>query len=269
MKKGDRNKLSTALITGASSGIGFELAKQFAQNGHDIVIVSSSDRIKDAAQELRKIGPNVFEYKHDLTQRKEIEAFYDELKNLGKDIRIVALNAGVGLGGPFRENSVDEDLELINLNIVSTIYITKLLLNGFLENSGKLLFTSSIVSDMPAPYSAIYGATKAFVQSFANALREELKETNITVTTLMPGATNTNFFSRAGLLDTKVGSEGKFENDPADVARQGYEALMNGVSEVFASSTKTKIEGVINKFLPEKIKAIIHKKQAEPGSAYH
>ncbi|WPU67197.1 SDR family NAD(P)-dependent oxidoreductase [Peredibacter starrii] len=266
MKSGEK---PTAVITGASTGIGFELAKQFAQNGHDIVIVSNSDRIKDAAQELRAIGKNVFEYKHDLSRKGEIEKFYDEVRTLGKDIGIIALNAGVGLGGPFRENDIDEEVNMINLNVVSTVYLTKLFLNGFLENNGKILFTSSIVSDMPAPYSAIYGATKAFVQSFANALREELKETNISITTLMPGATNTNFFARAGLLDTKVGAEGKFENEPSEVAKQGYEALMNGVDEVYAASAKTKLEGVINKFLPEKVKAILHKKQAEPGSAYH
>lgn len=266
MKKADK---PTAVITGASTGIGFELAKQFALNGHDIVIVSSSDRIKDAAQELRSIGSNVFDYKYDLARKGEIEKFYDDVRSLGKDIKIIALNAGVGLGGAFRENSIDDEVNLINLNVVSTVYLTKLFLNGFLENSGKILFTSSIVSDMPAPYSSIYGASKAFIQSFANALREELKDTDITITTLMPGATNTNFFARAGLLDTKVGAEGRFENEPEEVAKQGYEALMSGMNEVFAASTKTKIEGVINKFLPEKVKAIMHKKQAEPGSAHH
>lgn len=260
---------SLAVITGASSGIGYELAKQFVHHGHDVVIVASSDKIHEAAQDLKKFGRKVEAFQFDLAKCSEIDRLVEKLKSLGREIDIFALNAGVGVGGEFVKNNIDDELNMINLNVTGTVYLTKSVLQNFLRKGGKILFTSSIVSDMPAPFQAVYGATKAFVQSFANAIRDEVKDKNITITTLMPGATNTNFFARAHLLDTKVGATGKYENQPEDVAAQGYDALLRGEKEVFASSVKTKLQGTLNKFMPEKFKAYMHRKVAEPGSAHH
>ncbi len=135
------------------------------------------------------------------------------------------------------------------------------------NGTGKILITSSIAGEMPAPLEAVYGASKAFDLSFSKALNYELKDSGITVTALQPGPTNTDFFRRAEMEDTKVGSEGKYTNDPAEVAQQGYEALMSGKDHVFASSMKTKVQGELSKFMPESVKAAMHEKQAEPKSA--
>ena len=134
------------------------------------------------------------------------------------------------------------------------------------RGQGKVLITSSIAGTLPAPLEAVYGATKAFGLSLAQSLRNELKDTGVTVTALQPGPTNTNFFHRAGLDNTEVGSEGKFQNDPAEVARQGYEALMAGKDHVFSASMKTKLQGELGKFVPQSVKAEQHRKMAEPKS---
>lgn len=262
-------KVPLAVITGASTGIGLELAKQFAGSGFDIVIVSNSERIYEAALDLRSFGNKVYEFRYDLTRRIDIENFCDKIREIDRRVDVAVFNAGVGVGGEFLKTDFEEEINLINLNIVGTVYLTKLLLQAFIPDGGRIMFTSSIASDMPSSYEVIYGGSKAFIQSFANGLREELKEKNISVTTLLPGPTNTNFFARAHLLDTKVGSKEKFENEPEDVARQGFEALMKGQDEVISASMKTKFQGVVNKFLPEKVKAYIHRQMSEPGSAYH
>ncbi len=257
---------SLVLITGASTGIGYALAEQFVMHGHDIIIVSKSDKIYEAALDLRQYGQSVYEFKYDLAQRGDIQKFYKAVKNLKKKINIAVFNAGVGVGGDFRTTDMEEEINLINLNVMGTVHLTKLLVTDLIPDNGKLLFTSSVVSDMPASFQAVYGASKAFIKSFANALREELKHNQISVTVLMPGATNTNFFHRAGMENTKLGMDERFENNAEDVARQGYEALMAGKQEVFAASAKTKVQGMVNKFLPEKVKGYLHRKLAEPGS---
>jgi len=132
------------------------------------------------------------------------------------------------------------------------------------RNEGRILFTSSIASTMPGSFQAVYNASKSFVQSFALALRNELKDTNVTVTSLMPGPTDTEFFERADMLDTKVGSDDK--DDPADVARDGFEALMAGEERVVSASLKTKLQGRASRVLPDSVKAGMHRKMAEPGS---
>jgi short-subunit dehydrogenase len=135
------------------------------------------------------------------------------------------------------------------------------------RGSGKILYTSSIASKMPSPFEAVYGASKAFLTSFAESIRNELKDTGVTVTVLMPGATNTNFFHRAHMDNTKAGAEMKYDNDPEEVARQGFEALMEGKESVFAESFMTKLQGYALKILPEKAKAQFHRKWSEPGTA--
>jgi short-subunit dehydrogenase len=183
---------------------------------------------------------------------------------------VVAINAGTGLGGAFSDTNIKDEIQMINLNVISLVHLSKFVVKEMKkQGGGKILYTSSIASVMPNPFQAVYAATKAFTSSFAEALRNEVKEFGISITLLMPGATNTNFFHRAHLDDTKVGAETKFENDPQDVARQGYEALMAGTESVFAASLKTKIQGWAAKILPENLKAQMSRKISEPGSAHH
>jgi short-subunit dehydrogenase len=160
----------------------------------------------------------------------------------------------VGRGESFLDSPLDDDLFIVDLNVRSTVHLAKLLLADMVgRNGGKVLFTSSIASTMPGPYQAVYHASKSFIQSFAEALHDELRHTDVTVTSLMPGPTDTNFFARARLVNTRLGRGPK--DDPAEVAKQGFEALMRGERKVLAESLTTKIMGVSNRFLPDSVKA--------------
>lgn len=255
-----------AVVTGASSGIGYELAKQFAQNGFDLLIAAEGPNINQAAQSLASMGANVESVQVDLATFNGVEALYAKIKSMGRPLEAIAINAGVGLGGDFaRENDLNEEIRLINLNVISTVHLAKRVLKDMVaRNNGRILFTSSIAARMPGSFQAVYNASKAFVQSFAEAIRNELKDTNITITALQPGPTETNFFHRAGLDDTKVGTDKK--DDPADVAKQGFAALMAGKDHVIAGSLKTKVQGALSGVLPEPLKAEQHRGMAEPGS---
>jgi uncharacterized protein len=258
-----------AVVTGASSGIGYELAKVFAQEGFDVLINAEDNRLEAAAQELRSSGAKIQAVQADLSKYEGVEQFWEAIRQSGRPVDAIAINAGVGTGGDFaHDTELQTELQMIDLNVKSSVHLAKRVLPEMVSRGqGRVLFTSSIASVMPTPFQAVYGATKAFVQSFSQSLRHELKDTGVTVTALMPGATDTDFFRRADMGDTKVGTEGKKENDPADVARQGYDALMKGEDRVFAASMKTKLEGEAARFMPESVKADMHRKQAEPGSA--
>lgn len=261
---------SFAVITGASSGIGFELARQFGMNGFELLIASSSDEIFEAQDRLEEEGIQSEAIKVNLASYAGVENLVQGIRNYGQLPDAIVINAGVGVGGRFLETDLREEINLINLNIVSVVHLTKRLLPLLLENGeGKILFTSSISSQMPSPFEAVYGASKAFVTSFAESIRNEVKDSDISITVLMPGATNTNFFHRAHMDDTKVGSKMKYDNDPEEVTRQGFEALMEGKESLFAESFLTKIQGYALKILPEKAKAQLHRKWSEPGSAKH
>lgn len=261
------NKNRFAVVTGASSGIGYELARQFAQNGFDLLIVSDSSRIADAAQSLRSTGVAVESVEADLATYEGVEQMSGAIEESGRPIDAIAINAGVGVSGDFaRDTDLDDELNLIQLNVVSPVHLTKRILRNMLDRGeGRILFTSSIAGTMPAPFEAVYGASKAFLTSFAQAIRNELKDTHITITTLMPGATETNFFHRAGMEDTKVGANEK--DNAAEVARQGYEALMAGKDHVVAGSFKNKLQAAAGHVLPDPLVAEMHRKQSEPGTA--
>jgi short-subunit dehydrogenase len=262
------SETSFAVITGASSGIGMELARQFGKNGFDLLICSGSDDIFEAQRELEAEGYTVEALKANLSGYNGVEELFNRIQKYGKVLDAVAINAGVGVGGEFIETSLNEEIHLINLNIVSAVHLTKRILPEMkLREHGRILYTSSISSQMPSPFEAVYGASKAFLTSFAQSIRNEAKDYGVSVTVLMPGATNTNFFHRAHMDDTKAGAEMKYSNDPAEVARQGFEALMSGKESVFAESLMTKIQGKALKYLPEKFKASFHRKWSEPGSA--
>lgn len=254
-----------AVVTGASSGIGLELAKQFALNGYDLIIAAEDSRLADAQRELESFGVAVDRVQVDLATYEGVEELCLQIKAKNRAVDCAAINAGVGVNGAFTETSLEEELDMINLNVVSAVHLAKRLTRDMKENGhGRLLFTSSIAGVMPAPYLAVYGASKAFLYSFAEALRNELKDAGITVTALMPGPTDTRFFVRAHMENTKVAQEEK--DDPADVARQGYAALMAGKDHLYAGSMNVKIQGALAEILPKTLTAKQHARMAEPGS---
>jgi short-subunit dehydrogenase len=255
-----------AVVTGASSGIGLELAKQFASHGFDVLIAAEDEGIADAAATLTETGTRVFSQQVDLARYDGVETLYQRIRSLERPVDAIAINAGVGVGGPFIKTDLDEELNLIALNVTSAVHLAKRIATDMVNRGeGRILFTSSIAAEMPAPFEAVYGASKAFLLSFAEALRNELRDTGVTVTALQPGATDTNFFRRAHMEDTKVGTAEK--DSPADVARDGFDALMAGKDYVVAGSWKNKFQSTMAQILPETMKAEQHRKLAEPGSA--
>jgi short-subunit dehydrogenase len=255
-----------AVVTGASSGIGYELAKQFAQNGFDLLVVSESDRIHEAARDFLALGVTVEPILVDLATHNGVHELQAAITNTGRPVDAIAINAGVGVSGRFLETSLQDELNMVQLNVVSTLHLAKFIAKEMAAHgSGRILFTASIAGTMPTPYEAVYGATKAFVRSLAQSLREELRETGVSVTALMPGPTETNFFHRAGADDTKLGISEK--DDPAEVAREGYAALMSGKDHVVAGAFKNKLEAAGGYALPDPVMAKAHAAQAEPGSA--
>jgi short-subunit dehydrogenase len=255
-----------AVVTGASSGIGYELAKQFAQNGFDLLVTATGPSIEQAAHDFKQLGANVQSVQADLSTADGVEALYNSIKSTGRPVEALALNAGVGVGGDFaRETDLKDEIKLINLNVVSVVHLTKRVVKDMVaRGSGRILFTSSIAALMPGPFEAVYAASKAFVQSFAEGLRNELKDTGVTVTSFLPGPTDTNFFHRANMDDTRAATSKK--DDPADVAKQGFEALMDGKDHVIAGSLKTKVQGAMTNLLPQTANAEQHRKLTEPGS---
>jgi short-subunit dehydrogenase len=253
-----------AVVTGASAGIGYELAKQFAAHDFDVIVAAEDERIAEVATELQGLGADAEAIQVDLATDEGVERLYQQLA--GRPVDAVALNAGIGAGGAFAtDTDLHDELKLIDLNVRSTVHLAKYVVRDMVErDQGRLLFTSSIASTMPGSFQAVYNASKSFVQSFALALRDELKDTNVTVTSLMPGPTDTEFFERADMLDTKVGSGDK--DDPADVAEDGFEALMAGKERVVSASMKTKLQGRASRVLPDRVKAGMHRQMAEPGS---
>jgi uncharacterized protein len=256
-----------AVVTGASTGIGFELAKQFAVNGFDLIVAAEDDAIAAAADELSALGARVEPEQVDLATSEGVERLQRRIAADGRPVDAAALNAGIGAGGTFAtDTDLADELRLIDLNVRSTVHLAKHLVRAMLaRGEGRILFTSSIASTMPGTYQAVYNASKSFVQSFALALREELADTGVTVTSLMPGPTDTEFFERADMLDTRVGAGDK--DDPADVAKDGFEALMEGKERVVSASLSTKLQGRGGRFMPDSVKAKLHGRMAEPGSA--
>ncbi|WP_151770420.1 SDR family NAD(P)-dependent oxidoreductase [Streptomyces abyssomicinicus] len=253
-----------ALVTGASRGIGFELARQFAEHGYDLLINAEDAAVEAAAGRLRETGADVRTVRADLRDPEGVARVAAAAGEFAVDV--AALNAGVGRGGAFVDTDPDDDREVIDLNVTSTVLLAKPLLRRMLERGeGRMLLTSSIASLSPGSFQSVYNASKSFVQSFAQALQEELKDTGVTVTSFMPGPTDTDFFRRAGMEDTRIGAMEK--DDPAEVARQAFEAVTKGRRKLVTGSAQTKAQGTVQKALPDKVKGLFHRKMAEPGTA--
>jgi short-subunit dehydrogenase len=256
-----------AVVTGASSGIGFELAKVLAEEGFDLLIAAEDAELTLALEALKEADVDVKAHRVDLATEAGVIELYRHIQQTGRPVDVLALNAGIGAGGAFAtETKLADELKLIDLNVRSTIHLCKLVVADMVEHDeGRILFTSSIAATIPGAFQAVYNASKSFVQSFALALRNELKDTNIAITALMPGATETEFFERAGMEDTEVGAGEK--DDPAEVARQGFDALMADKEKVVAGALKNNVQVAAGRIIPDSVKAEKHRDMAEPGSA--
>lgn len=253
-----------ALITGASSGIGYHLASEFANHGYDLVVAAENDAIIAAASHFAVGGTSVEAVQVDLRSEEGVEQLYRTVTERNRPLAAAALNAGVGRGGRFVDTDLADDFEIVDLNIRSTMHLAKLVLRDMARrNAGRVLFTSSIAATMPGSYQPVYNASKSFIQSLAEAVADELRDTEVVVTSLMPGPTDTNFFHRAGLDDTVVGRM-PMKDDPADVARQGFDALMSGRTKVVASSPMTKFIGLANKVLPDRVTTLGNRLLSKP-----
>src|SRR5579875_2182279 len=240
-----------AVVTGASSGIGYNLAKVFAENGYDLIIAAEDAGIQSVASEFKSLGVTVTPVQADLATFDGCRQFWQQVESTGRKLDAIAINAGVGVGGLFVDTDLDKEINLVRLNVESTVHIAKHAVRKMVgQRDGRILITSSFAGEMVAPKEAVYAASKAFDLSFSKSLRYELKDTGVTVTALQPGPTDTNFFNRADLGDTKAGTEGKKESEPYDVAKQGFKALMDGEDHVYSASWKTKLEGAIMGVVP-------------------
>lgn len=252
-----------AVVTGASTGIGYELARCCALAGFDLVIAADEPKIQAAARELVLLGANVDAIEADLATFEGVDALYEKIG--GRPVDALFANAGRGLSNGFLDQDVADITHVINTNITGTLYLIHKVGRDMRERqAGRILITGSIAGFIPGTYHAVYNATKAFIDSFSHALRAELKDTGVSVTLLMPGATDTPFFARANMLDTKIGQSKK--DDPGDVAEAGFRAMMNGDGDI-VTGLHNKIQSALANITPAAILAEQHRKQAEPGSA--
>jgi short-subunit dehydrogenase len=259
------NNQKYVLITGATSGIGYELAKLFAQDQYNLVIVSrSQDELNNKAAEFTEMGVEVITIARDLFNRDEVFSLCDEIKSRAINIDILVNDAGQGLYGEFKDTDIERELRIIDLNIAAPVILTKHFLKEMLNrNEGKILNLASVASKLPGPWQSIYHATKAFVLSFTEAIREEVKDSGVTVTALMPGITDTDFFNKAGMQQSKAVQDKDAMADPAVVARDGYDALMAGDDKVI-SGFKNKVQIGMANLTPDSSVAHMLNEQQKP-----
>ena len=252
-----------ALVTGASTGIGYELARIAGENGFDLLICADEDEIEEAAEDFRATGVHVEALKADLATIEGVEELYAAVG--GRNVDALIANAGRGQGGAYLDQNFNDVIRVIDTNITGTIYlIQKVGRDMKKRDAGRILIVGSIAGYIPGAFAAVYHGTKAFIDSFAAALRNELKDSKITVTCLMPGATETEFFDRAGMEDTKVGQSAK--DNPADVAEVGFKAMLDGDGDI-VTGWKNKLQTTLASVMPNSMLAEQNRKQSEPGSA--
>lgn len=257
------NARPLAVVTGASSGIGYELARLFAEDGYDLVIAADQAAIVEARQALEGMGARVDAIQVDLATEEGVQSLYRTID--GRPVDALAANAGHGLGKAFLDQDFDDIVGVINTNVTGTLRLLHLVGRDMRERGrGNILITGSIAGLIPGSFHAVYNASKAFVDSFSFGLRNELKESGVSVTVLMPGPVETEFFERADLMDTKVGQD-KHKADPGDVARTGYEAMKRGDGDVVAGMGN-KIQAAMAAVTPQTMLAEQHRKMTEPGS---
>jgi short-subunit dehydrogenase len=249
-----------AVVTGASSGIGYELARLAAEQGHDLVLAADRD-LETAAETLRSLGATIETVEADLATTAGVDQLLSVVG--GRPVAVLCANAGHGLGGAFLDQEFDDARHVVDTNITGTLYLLQKVVRTMRDrNAGRVLITGSIAGYLPGSFQAVYNGTKAFIDSFAWALRNELKDSDVTITLLMPGATDTEFFERAGMQDTMVGSSKK--DDPGFVARTGWDAMMKGQVDV-VSGLKNKLQTAAASVMPAAATAEMHRKMAEPG----
>jgi uncharacterized protein len=252
-----------AIVTGASTGIGFELAKRCAQEGYDLLIAADEPEIEQAAAALRQGDTEVAAVRADLATTEGVDKLYSAAK--GRPVDALLANAGRGLGHAFLDQNFEKAQRVVDTNITGTVYLIHKVGNDMRRrNSGKILIVGSVAGFTPGSFQAVYNGTKAFLNSFSFALLEELRDSKVTVTCLMPGATETEFFRRAEMLDTAVGSAEK--DDPVKVANDGFDAMIKGEGDV-VSGFRNKIQTTAANVTPAGVLASQHRKMAEPGTA--
>jgi short-subunit dehydrogenase len=251
-----------AIVTGASSGIGYELARQAAQRGYDLII-AADEPLEAASQTFRDLGAEVEIVEDDLATQEGVDALVQAVQ--GRTIDALLANAGHGLGKAFLDQDFEDVQHVIGTNVTGTIYLIQQIARGMrARGRGKILITGSIAGFMPGTFQAVYNGSKAFLDSFSYALRNELKDTGVSVTCLMPGATDTDFFARADMLDTKVGTD-DHKADPADVAKTGFDAMEKGEAAVVAGISN-KLRVALSNVMPNVMLAEQHRHMAEPGT---
>ena len=244
----------TVLITGSSSGIGLHLAKEFAEHGHPLVLVApESGELENVADELRgSHQASVIAIAKDLRDDNAAQAIFEQLH--GRSIEILVNNAGHGQKGRAWEISLEDDLSMVALNILAILRLTKLFLPPMIaQGAGRILNTASVAGFEPGPGYVVYSSTKAFVLSYSEGLATELKDTGVTVTALCPGPTDTDFFPKADMLETRAFQQANLMA-PQDVAKAGYKALMAG-DRVIVPGIANKAMVFMRRLIPESLQA--------------
>ena len=262
----DETNKKYALITGGTSGIGYELAKLFAKDGYNLVIAARDENeLENTSAELeRNFGIDVVTFSKNLFDPENAFDLYNEIILKGIQIDVLVNDAGQGHYGEFVDTDIHRELSIIQLNISSLVVLTKLFLQDMVKRGeGKILNLSSIASKIPGPFQSVYHGTKAFVQSFTEAIRNEVKDSGVIITALLPGATDTDFFNKADMEESKIVQEGKLA-DPAEVAKDGYDALMKG-DDMIISGFKNKVQVAMGNVLPDSAVAEKVHKQQEPA----
>jgi short-subunit dehydrogenase len=261
----DHGPRPLALVTGASTGIGRALALELGARGHDVVLAADESRIEVAAAEVAATGVDAVAVPVDLAGPDGVEELHRRVRELDRPVAVGALNAGIGTNGRFDQSSLEDDLRVVDLNVRSTVHLAKLLVRDMLDaGEGRLLVTSSVAAVAPGPYQATYSASKAFVHSFAEAIRHELKDTGVTVTSLMPGPTDTEFFARADMEDDTRLGRSTHKDDPAEVAKDAVDALLDGRSSVVSGSFLNRLQAELGTHLPDALAAPILARMVKP-----
>jgi short-subunit dehydrogenase len=260
----EKHQGETALITGATDGIGLELARCCAKDGYNVILVARTQEDLDrTARELSsQYGIDADVIAADLMETNAAFDLYDKVRAKGKQVDVLINDAGQGVYGAFTGTDIERELKIIQLNVSSLTVLTKLFLKEMVaRDSGKILQLASVASKSSTPYMAVYGATKAYIYNFTQALISELEDSNVTITALLPGPTDTDFFNKAGSENIVAVKEGELA-DPEDVAKDGYDAMQSGESKV-VSGWKNKMQTAMGNLIPDEVIAGQSKKQNE------